>query len=102
MQHPAGPKDAFIAQQVAQTLTLGAILPAAPRDSIQNALRAGARVGPQGDFGSTVERAGFDDDATMNLGEEEARHADNLAEIGWETIASMETAGRSELESTSR
>jgi len=84
MQHAAGPKGAFKAQQLAQTLTLGPILHAAPRDSIQNGLRARARVGPQRGFGRGVERAGFDDDATMNLGEEEA-HADNLAEIGWET-----------------
>jgi hypothetical protein len=92
MQHAAGPKDAFIAQQLAQTLTLGAILPAAPRDGIQNGLRAGALVGPQSGFGRTVEWAGFDDDATMNLGEEKTRHAENLAEIAWETRTWRRTA----------
>ena len=100
MQHAAVPKDAFIAQQLAQTLTLGAILPAASRDGIQNGLRARAQVGPQSSFGRTVEWAGFDDDTTMNLGEEKARHAENLAEIGWETRTWRRQS--SELESTSR
>ena len=78
MQHAAGPKDAFIAQQLAQTLTLGAILRASSRDSIQNGLRAGAQVGLQSGFGRTVEWAGFDDDTTMNLGEEKARHVGRI------------------------
>ena len=100
MQHAAGPKDAFIAQQLAQTLTLGAILAAAPSDGIQNGLRAGAQVDPQSGFGRTVEWAGLDDDTTMNLGEEKARHAEHLAEIGWE--ARTWRPQSSELESMSR
>jgi hypothetical protein len=78
MQHAAGPKDAFIAQQLAQTLTLGAILRASSRDSIQNGLRAGEQVGLQSGLGRTVEWAGFDDDTTMNLGEEKARHVGGI------------------------
>ena len=73
MQDSSDPTDAFIAQQLAQTLTLGAILPAAPRDGIQNGLRAGAQVGPQSGFGRTVEWTGFDDHTPMNLGEDETR-----------------------------
>jgi hypothetical protein len=75
-------------------------MPGAPSDGIQNGLRAGAQVGPQSGFGRTVEWAGFDDDTTMNLGEEKTRHAKNLAEIGGETRTRRRQS--SELESTSR
>src|SRR5262245_52288928 len=82
MQHAAGPNGVFKAQQVAQALTLGAILPAPPRDGVQDGLRAGAGIGPQGGFGRAIERAGFDHDTTANLGEQQTRHAETLAESG--------------------
>ena len=73
--------------------------PRTPRDGIQNGLRAGAQVGPQSGFGRTVKWAGFDNDTTINLGEEGARHAE-ISQDRWETTTWRRPS--SELESTSR
>src|SRR5438552_170049 len=54
----------------------------APRDGVQDGLRARARIGSQGRFRRAVERVGFDDNTAANLGEQKARHARYLAEIG--------------------
>ena len=78
MHDAAGPQGGLEAQQMAQALALGAVLAAAPRDGLEDGPGAGARIGPQGGFGLGVERTGFDDDASANLGEQEARHAASL------------------------
>jgi hypothetical protein len=66
---------------MAQPLPLGSIPGPTPCDGLQDGSCTGARIGSQSSLSPGIERTGFDDETSADLGKKETCHSDNIIDL---------------------